>query len=944
MNSVNSSGRPDRQTRLVQPNGRLSLMFAARSAGQTLNSFQQDSSHLANAHQKPLQGVKMQQYEGATSCLNQAPNANTSGLPTPRHRAMGSVGPPEPASRSSSASTPTPSTVGSALRRRQASLIAPPRANLRLPSPNLTSAPVDQSSFCVRRSQSQRPTGQLSRLASNLAGQPELKNQPNFRPSRDRELEEDGGVKQVISLPPLKSACYIKRLITADREPQSEPIRATKSSPLAQLKPSQLVKPIMTVDTDFVRQKDPTNEAPVSRARFGSAIGSEFAKTRGKGAAEAASTFLPNQSKSGRQSMLPGLAAASKLASQPKESQRRAENGRRLSLQHVGYNSLSLQMSRSQGPGGEQLRSGGESLHRGGQSSGEESAEDVEADGAEDLEDGDGDEDEDDDATTATSITQTSDSNLMLNNTNHELNSMIQMLSSSAILSESNSANGSNLAPSVANYDQNHYGQNERASKFGKTSDYLHSSSSAQLSQVKNRIVKSQSLSFHKQTNARANNESSSVANNLQQPRGSPMSQLSVALQSSFELAQNGKLTRGSDRELDRGAESQGIRLPRPRSRIIFDPTSSQFHISCAQEDEGKLNDSSDSSTDSNEDNSPANERPATERRQQRRQHQQQDEASIKLLRAQDEIMSLRYGRQGKQKVRKPDCEQQDCASSIRRLKECQGSLESLVMNLQPCDQQTRDEGKRDDISLAQNGVEQQNYRRSPVSSALRSFFGIQSGENRESNETKLRPKVATVVRHASLKSTCRPFELEQEGKSSRERKTSLQDERPIKSQPPAKSTNLGSDLLYRAGKKLSASSSSLTSKFKFISAAPSSSQSQANKTTAQPFGGSPRPTDGSRGGYDRGLAAQSCADKTVAGIKLASRIQQVSRSFTPFKRAASLARAKASSAMKPSARGRLTVEAQGNWRAVVAKEKLQILQLGKSMPVGQPILRIIGR
>lgn len=146
------------------------------------------------------------------------------------------------------------------------------------------------------------------------------------------------------------------------------------------------------------------------------------------------------------------------------------------------------------------------------------------------------------------------------------------------------------------------------------------------------------------------------------------------------------------------------------------------------------------------------------------------------------------------------------------------------------------------------------NHRKSPVGSALRSLFGLQSSSSRNSihvvnnsglvrnnscnNGNNKEKKVATIVRHGSLKSDSRLY-IQDVHERPIERKISLQDRSTSSndySTPVSTSKHhLGSDLFQRASKKLSASSSSLTSKFKFISSASqisTSNQCSTNNNT----------------------------------------------------------------------------------------------------------------
>lgn len=138
--------------------------------------------------------------------------------------------------------------------------------------------------------------------------------------------------------------------------------------------------------------------------------------------------------------------------------------------------------------------------------------------------------------------------------------------------------------------------------------------------------------------------------------------------------------------------------------------------------------------------------------------------------------------------------------------------------------------------------------RRSPVGSALRSIFGLQPSPTRETQigggggsrlgRSSSKNKVATIVRHASLRTDPRFYDHDyefstsasaSESRPSRKDSSSnvVQRSESINSNKPHQS--LGSDLLHRASKKLSASSSSLTSKFKFISSSSSSSQNNSS-------------------------------------------------------------------------------------------------------------------
>lgn len=149
----------------------------------------------------------------------------------------------------------------------------------------------------------------------------------------------------------------------------------------------------------------------------------------------------------------------------------------------------------------------------------------------------------------------------------------------------------------------------------------------------------------------------------------------------------------------------------------------------------------------------------------------------------------------------------------------------------------------RSDVHLEHSSSTNQRQK-SPVGSALRSLFGLQSSSSRNSihvvNDSKdigknsCKEKVATIVRHGSLKSDPRSY-IDVHEKPI-ERKISLQESSKSSnnhhSTLSTTSKHLGSDLFQRASKKLSASSSSLTSKFKFISSASSQNNSNSSSST----------------------------------------------------------------------------------------------------------------
>lgn len=110
-----------------------------------------------------------------------------------------------------------------------------------------------------------------------------------------------------------------------------------------------------------------------------------------------------------------------------------------------------------------------------------------------------------------------------------------------------------------------------------------------------------------------------------------------------------------------------------------------------------------------------------------------------------------------------------------------------------------------------------QHRPKSPVGSAIRSLFGLPQ------SSTPSKPS-SGIVRHGSLRNDPRKFSFNS---------SPLVDGLPpsYSSGTDTKCTNtFGGDLLQRAGKKLSASSSSLTNKFKFISSATKHSPSDIQK------------------------------------------------------------------------------------------------------------------
>lgn len=320
--------------------------------------------------------------------------------------------------------------------------------------------------------------------------------------------------------------------------------------------------------------------------------------------------------------------------------------------------------------------------------------------------------DEDDDATTADSLTQTTSESTNLTLASQELSNMINMLSSSAILADSESQ-----------------ARQDASAKLDRTP--------RRKSLAAPKLLKSQSLSFD-------------------QRNGQPL-------------------------------------LARPRSRIIFDPTSSQFHISPAgraPEEQASL--ASGTSLDSSASSSSSTSAGPGDR------------SAQLLLDTREQIYGLKS---------LPSEPLEPGAGQLA------GGSES---------------GARGERAPLPPAVR----RRSPVGSALRSLFGSSRHSSAASSagscpeasgEARSPRRLATVIRHGSLRCP-----------EAAERKLSFGAATRAASPPAASASressasryaNLGSDLLQRASKRLSASSSSLTSRFKFIST-PSASSVHSSAST----------------------------------------------------------------------------------------------------------------
>ena len=773
-----------RQSRLLQPASRLS--FASPSSPSLGRVSGSATFQLQNSYSNPTTAPSSDHYQVAS--------ADISGLPAPRQRLIQSAG-AEPLA--------VPSTVGSALRRRQPSPAAASPALNRLPSPALRA----DSSYSVRRSQSQRPQasfGLQRPLASSTSGpfafklraggqQATSRLEANNR-AEEEEDDEEEAARAVESLPPLKSASYICRLsgeargsqeagkvagetLDASRakEPRSEPALRTARSSLAattttfgQLqKPSQLVKPLpsSTATSGGKRSLSSSRLAPAAAAA-----------SRQPERQTSQLSMLPSYGSSQLKPTATGrLGGLSSKVPAPKEAAEQAPN-RRLSLQPASrplQSRLKVQPASKNGKIEDVEDDVSDDYEVDADGEGDEDQEE-EDDGEEEEHDNDEEEeeatDEEDDATTATTIQTSDNSQGPLASASRELNSMIQMLSSSAILSDSD------------------------------------------------RLI------------SQANRRRSSVESSQQQrvPRvkssNGPVMARQVLKSQSVSFGQSCVASRGN----------KSIRsLPRPRSRIVFDPTSSQFHVSCSLDDSPPTancqSSESESDDDDDKDESLSLEeqlagdllRPAGSATSGRdsipvagETNRQYPAVTRSLISAQSQLKCLpRLG------ADQPDGRHD--SDTIRRLKDCRGSLESLV---------TITSGQSGGQAEAQVEAQEprrtpDSRRRSPVGSALRSLFGLGQQQQPVADVASQRQpvagsrKLATIVRHSSLRTDPRLGRLSPGGPSTLDRKPSLGpvgEAAPAPEQPLPRS-HLGSDLLQRAGKRLSASSSSLTNRFKHI-------------------------------------------------------------------------------------------------------------------------------
>lgn len=332
---------------------------------------------------------------------------------------------------------------------------------------------------------------------------------------------------------------------------------------------------------------------------------------------------------------------------------------------------------------------------------------------------------------------------------------------------------------------------------------------------------------------------------------------------------------------------SASIKSSRPRSRIIFDPIKSEFHVSCStdtssdgseQRDKdtvpevvaslncvrkGSLTlDSEESSASNDGDNNQGHSSPDMAL-----DMNNIDESSLKLLEAQSKILSLKHLSVVRQ------------VSDIGDGKDKQGGQPTISQSDNP--KMSMQEPTPCQLPPKGPPPPPPSTKRckSPVGSALRSLFGLKPNssatnkQQQQQNTSQLQQhtripvdtsanckKIATVMRHSSLRLDPRRQTIVFSGRGgipSIENNSALKGAVPVpksvsidggcaplssmnhclQGNPPQSqqlpqqhigSYSLGSDLLHRAGRRLSASSSSLTSRFKFIgSPSPSPSTNQ---------------------------------------------------------------------------------------------------------------------
>lgn len=752
---------------------------------------------------------------------NALPNANTSGLPAPSTRHQRGQSTVE-----STGTTPIPSTISSALRRRQAAatspqIVPPPnRASSRLPSPSIPGTYSPQyhggsgsyrqsSSFTVHLRQTTPVAGSaatsMSRYRTNTR-RGSLDDNDNDEDEEDHDMNN----LPVESLPPLRSTSYISRLMTPNRDsPKTKTIEdTTRGETRSVAKPSQLVKPL-------VARK--STSGPGRSSSRTAAAATTTTTTRGQ---DSSSDTTSHQSSStDSSSMSSSCSSAATTTSDQHKNQtyscsaatsrlpcpQASADARRLSLQHSGYGSLNLKLREPA------TRASNTPTVQASENEASDGEDDEEEEDEEDDDDDDEDEGQEEDSTTATTLTDST--NIMSASVGHEFNNMIQMLSSRAILG------GTDKAASAISREQSNLSQLPRVKKDSS------------------KVVKSQShMSFN-------------AGDNQQQSRQQPLMSRQQTGEPNYVIS--------------------GQKLARPKSRIIFDPTSSQFHVSCSIED--NCNDSNNNEdgelSSSGEDNSSDEIglssmgllEPMDSFTGSTADTNDQDEVSKSLLNTQSQILSLT---QQISPNRDP----------MRRLSERRGSLESLVRIAAPPSKALPDIPRRPELTTAANygllssSMDRNRRTKSPVGSALRNLFGFganqqqqqstgdsesiaRSAPARETTEYPVVPtrtKTATIVRHSSLRSDPRLYNNRLLNTKSVEREYSKSPDMQVqphretatsecgKSSANISSHNLGSEFLLKAGKKLSASSSSLTSRFRFMTKPASPDTSKLSTGKAQ--------------------------------------------------------------------------------------------------------------
>lgn len=682
MNSPSSSSA----SRLVRPTSRIS--FTATNQTSSFGAQRAPTS----SFQPKTAGNQMQQtsgpnYSSLAGKQQQVANANISGLPVSRLRPLASNSTPSSTNTTHTnrqAVSGVPSTVGSAIRTRRP--VAPPVTN----SPGLQRAGSHLQSATLIPAQF-RPTNTCRYQTKQTDRREENKGDELQAGGGDDDQEEDS--RCVESLPPLKSTSYISRLARcnpADQtEPLSEPINtcsASHRSPKQAAdpdieKPSQLVKPL-------VNDRRPLGSAPNRRSMSANRM-------------EPKSQLAMPTSSRGQSQTPVARSAVPSLLRFPQVACRTNNPAGHSPQQHSGYNSISLQLT-----GGKQQQEADTSRIHPGEDTGEDGDENDEEES-----------DEDEDATSAETITDNANE-LNLDNANRELNNMIEMLTSSRILNESESSLSSNR---TANIHRRQSSVQTRLPEINQT---------RLATSAPSKILKSQSLSFN------------GGAHCARRPLVGPQ------------------------------------RLARPQSKIIFDPTNNQFHVSCNVTDstatlnatnddcsEMSYSDSTTTSSSNNNNNDIETKAPDSTQTDARcstttNDSPDDDESSSKLRDAQSRLYTLKYLPLQDDIVQDANSNDTD---TIKRLKDCKGSLESLITI-----RTTSSNATYNDSPGPANEQQQQvaaRQRASPFGSALRSLFGLHNNSNslrpqtppdERSTTDELRGRtnrVATIVRHASLRS-----------------------------------------------------------------------------------------------------------------------------------------------------------------------------------------------